>query len=103
MNLLKKLFGARPAVNFKELKEKGAMIIDVRTPEEFQSGHIKEAINMPSSTISNLLNKIRQKHKPVIAVCRSGSRSNIAVGILKKAGVEAYNGGAWNVLQRKIT
>jgi rhodanese-related sulfurtransferase len=35
-------------------------------------------------------------------VCRSGARSNIATGMLKKAGLEVYNGGAWDGLAKKI-
>lgn len=103
MNILKRLFGIKPAVNFKELKEHGAIVIDVRTPAEFGSGHVNGAVNMPLNTISNQLNKIKKKNKPVIAVCRSGSRSSMAVSILKRANIEAYNGGAWSTFQRKIS
>jgi hypothetical protein len=40
--------------------------------------------------------------RPVITVCRSGTRSGVAKGILKSAGVEIYNGGAWTSLKNKI-
>ncbi len=103
INFLKKIFGGGPSVNYKELAEKGAVIIDVRPSVEFSSGHIKSSINIPLDTISMQLNKIKKYNKPVITVCRSGSRSAMATGILKKQGIEAYNGGAWNILQRKIS
>ena len=103
MNILKTLWGVGPSVNFKELTEKGAVIVDVRTVTEFKTGHIKDAVNVPLDTISNQLNRIKKINKPVIAVCRSGNRSGVAVNILKKAGMEAYNGGAWAILKRKIT
>lgn len=102
MNILKQLFGGGPPVNFKELKEKGAVIVDVRTVAEYKTGHIKDALNIPLDTINRQLDKIKKINKPVIAVCRSGSRSSIAVHIFKKAGIEAYNGGAWDLLKRKI-
>ncbi len=102
LKILKKLFRAEPSVNFKELTEKGAVIVDVRTPAEFKAGHIKEAINVPLDTVSRQLQMIKKINKPVIAVCRSGSRSGMAINILKKAGIEAYNGGAWDLLKRKI-
>lgn len=102
LDILKRLFGAGPSVNFRELKEKGAVIIDVRTVAEFKRGHIKDAVNMPLDTISKQLDKIKKINKPVIAVCRSGNRSGAAVNILKKAGIEAHNGGAWDILKRKI-
>jgi phage shock protein E len=103
MNFLSKLFSKRPTINFKELKEKGAVIIDVRTPAEFGTGHIKSSINIPLNSINTQMNKIKKYNKPVITVCRSGSRSSMATGILKRAGIEAYNGGAWNMLNRKIS
>jgi phage shock protein E len=103
LNLLKKLFGIGPTVNFKELTEKGAVIVDVRTVNEFKTGHIKDAVNVPLNTISKQLHIIKKFNKPVIAVCRSGNRSGIAVDIFKKAGIESYNGGAWDLLKRKIS
>ncbi|MDE3212909.1 MAG: rhodanese-like domain-containing protein [Bacteroidota bacterium] len=103
MNFFKKLFGSAPSVNFKELTQKGAVIIDVRTPGEFGSGHIKSSVNIPLNNIGNQINKIKKYNKPIITVCQSGSRSRMATGILKRAGVEAYNGGAWSMFSRKIS
>ena len=102
LNILKKLFGSSSTVNYKELMEKRVVIVDVRTVEEFKTGHIKDALNVPLDTISKQLPLIKKINKPVIAVCRSGLRSGVAVNILKNAGIEAYNGGAWDVLKRKI-
>jgi rhodanese-related sulfurtransferase len=102
LNILKKIFGAGQSVNFKDLTGKGAVVVDVRTVAEFRTGHIKNAVNVPLDKISTELSLIKKINKPIIAVCRSGSRSSIAVNILKKAGIEAYNGGAWDMLKRKI-
>ena len=102
INILKKIFGVGPSVNFKDLTEKGAIVVDVRTVAEFKTGHIKNAVNAPLDKISTQLPQIKETNKPVIAVCRSGSRSSIAVNILKKAGIEAYIGGAWDMLKREI-
>ena len=102
LNILKKIFGVGQSVNFKDLTEKGAVVVDVRTVAEFKTGHIKNAVNVPLDKISTQLSLIKKINKPVIAVCRSGGRSGIAVNILKKAGIEAYNGGAWDMLKRKI-
>ena len=79
MNILKKLFSTSPVANLKQLSEEGAVIIDVRTVSEFNSGHLKKSINIPLNTLSGQLNKIKKSNKPVIAVCRSGSRSSMAV------------------------
>lgn len=98
--LLQKLFG--PKVDFKALAAAGAVIIDVRTPEEFRAGHIKQSVNIPLQVIAGKIADLKKKNKPIIAVCRSGARSGTAVGILKNAGMEAYNGGAWNALDYEL-
>ena len=79
------------------------MIIDVRTPDEFRSGHIKSSINIPLQTLSQKITTLKQKKKPIIAVCQSGGRSSMAVTALKNAGIEAYNGGGWSSLENKLT
>lgn len=103
LNILKQLLGLGPKVDFRGLVQKGAVILDVRTPAEFKAGHIKGAINIPVDKLQGNLAKVKSMDKPVIACCRSGSRSGMAVGILKQAGLEAYNGGPWNVLSSRIS
>jgi len=101
--MLKKLLGFGPDVNFKELVQNGAVIIDVRTKAEYQGGHIKNAINIPLNTLSSQIATIK-KGKPVITCCASGMRSASAKSILKSAGfTEVYNGGGWMGLQDKIS
>ena len=85
-----------------EFIEKGAVIIDVRTYEEFADGHIKNSKNIPLQVIESKINDIKKLNKPVIACCRTGRRSGIAAMILKKHGIEAMNGGGWNSLQSKL-
>jgi rhodanese-related sulfurtransferase len=102
MSLLGNLFGTREKTDFKELLQKGAIIIDVRTPAEFQTGHIPGSINIALEQIGATINSLRLKNKPLIMVCRSGVRSSTATALLKKAGLETYNGGGWNDLMRKI-
>jgi rhodanese-related sulfurtransferase len=97
---LKKLFG--PGTDFKALKENGAIIIDVRTPQEFDHGHIQGSKNIPLDKIQREVKTIKGYNKPIITVCKSGARSGMAKSILKSAGVEVYNGGPWNVLIGKI-
>lgn len=98
---IKKLLGGTP-VNFKDLVSKGAIIVDVRSPGEFKSGHIPGSKNFPLDNIKGKVNELRKINKPLITVCRSGTRSGIARGILKSAGLEVYNGGPWNNLKNKI-
>jgi phage shock protein E len=83
-------------------KEKGAVIIDVRTVGEYKEGHIKGSKNIPLDTISSKIEEIKKLNKPVIACCRSGMRSAQATSILKQNGIEVLNGGGWESLQRKL-
>jgi rhodanese-related sulfurtransferase len=99
---LKNLLGFGPKVDYKDLLANGAQIIDVRTKGEFQSGHIKGAVNIPLDSLKNNLSKLK-KDKPVITCCASGMRSASAKGLLKANGfVDVYNGGAWVSLNSKI-
>jgi len=101
-NFLESLFGSAAALDYKSLLAAGALIVDVRTPEEFKSGHVQGSINIPLDQITSKLSMLKNKNVPIIAVCRSGARSGSAVGLLKNNGIEAYNAGSWNGLQAQI-
>jgi len=60
MSLLGKLFGMK-SVDFKQLVKDGALIVDVRTPGEFQGGHIKGSVNLPLQSLQGSLGKIPKK------------------------------------------
>ncbi len=101
MGFFSNLFGG-PEADFKQMLQDGAVIIDVRTPEEFKSGHIPQSQNIPLQSIQQKLADIKKKNKPVIACCASGGRSSMATTMLKNAGIEAVNGGGWHSLQSKL-
>jgi rhodanese-related sulfurtransferase len=102
MNLLKRIFRIGNDVDYKQLQQAGAAIIDVRTLDEFKSGHIKGSINVPLQNLSKEMTKIKKLNKPVIACCFSGGRSSIATKVLAQSGIEVYNGSGWTSLQSKI-
>lgn len=99
MGFLSSLFGSKPKVDLGALIAQGAQIIDVRSPAEFNSGHLKTAINIPLDKLPTMLKKI-DKNKPVITCCASGMRSSSAKGILQTAGYDVQNGGAWTNLRK---
>lgn len=102
MDAIKQLFGMGPEVNYVELVKRGAVIIDVRTKDEYQGGHIKGSVNIPLNSLPNNLSRLK-KDKPIITCCASGMRSASAKNILKSGGFpEVYNGGGWMSLQNKI-
>lgn len=82
--------------NAKSMIEQGVRIIDVRQPEEWQSGHIAEATLVPINSIYAFGNALKELHLPedeeVIFVCRSGQRSATACEIAMVAGLKkVYN------------
>lgn len=102
LSFLKNVFKSKPPVDFKELLKKGAQLIDVRTPDEYRTGHLKGAINIPLQQLQGSLSKIR-KDKPVITYCASGMRSSAAKNMLTAKGFgEVYNGGGFHNLQNKL-
>lgn len=82
-----------------ELIEKEAIIIDVRSIEEYESGHIKGAINIPVDVIElvGIEQIISSKEKNIIVYCRSGNRSRHAAEILISLGyTNIYDLGSIN-------
>jgi rhodanese-related sulfurtransferase len=63
------------------------LLIDVRTPEEFASGHIQNAINISVETLPDRLNEVPD-NLPIVVYCRSGNRSATAAEILVSAGYQ---------------
>lgn len=100
IQFFKKLFGGNE-VDYKDLVENGAQIIDVRTEAEFGNGHLQRSKNIPLQNLRNSFGKI-DKSKPVITICASGIRSASARSILQDAGFVAHNGGSWSGLEKKL-
>ena len=63
------------------------IILDVRTIEEYNEGHIPNAICIPNETIGeDTINKLPNKEQMILIYCRSGNRSKQAAEKLKKLG-----------------
>ena len=87
----------------KEALRNGAAVIDVRTPREFDEGHIPQSINIPVDRINSSAQRIKGMNKPIIFCCASGMRSNTAVSVMKQNGLkEVYNGGSWQSVLKLI-
>ncbi len=65
---------------------KGALVLDVRTHEEFAEGHVPGARNIPHEEVASHSSELK-KHEKVYVLCRSGKRAGVACGALKKAGL----------------
>jgi len=81
--------------NLKEIIHNGALLVDVRTPEEFAEGHVKGSVNIPVDQIQQNLKRFQTK-SPIVVFCRSGNRSARAKSMLEQNGInQVYNGGTW--------
>jgi len=85
----------------KELvKDPSTLIVDVRSPWEFEMDHIPGARNIPLEEVPGMIGEFKSMHKPVVFYCRSGNRSGMAMNILKQNGVaDVYNGGSLDEMQ----
>ncbi len=70
-------------------------ILDVREPEEYALGHIDDAINIPSQSLMAGMPELQDtpKDTPLLVYCRTGSRSGIALQILKQMGFTNVTNG----------
>lgn len=85
--LLLKTIGRISAGEAREHLKNGALVIDVRSPAEFASGHLANAANFPLGDIETTL-PVREpdKNRVLLLHCQSGTRSAIAAGKLKGVG-----------------
>lgn len=83
----------------------GAMIIDVRSPNEFSKGHLMRAQNMPLDHIDVLIqSSVRDKNKVLLLHCTTGIRSNMAKKKLLDLGYRnAFNLGSYDRAEKLIS
>lgn len=85
-------------------QQAGAMIIDVREPDEWQDGHIPGALHIPLGSLGARASEI-EREREVIIVCRSGNRSSRATAALQRAGysnVKNLSGGMISWVEFKL-
>ena len=93
--IINTLFPKKEVIDLKSIIAQGAMLVDVRNPDEYKSGHVKGSVNIPLDQISQRLDRFKNKNT-IVVFCRSGARSKMAQSILKSNGVtNVINGGGW--------
>ncbi len=95
----KNLFGGNDP-QLTEAIQNGAYLVDVRTAEEFSSGSVKGAVNIPLDRINSQLAAFKGKEQ-IVVFCRSGARSGQAKSILERNGIQnVFNGGSWQQVKQ---
>ena len=68
-----------------------AILLDVRTPEEYGGGHVPGSRNLPLQQIEKITSVAEKKETPLFVYCQSGARSRQAVSLLQRMGYENVN------------
>lgn len=90
----------------RALIDKGATVIDVRSPDEFAGGHLTAAVNIPVDQLPSRLTDVEKlvggdKSKPIVVYCAAGGRAATAKTALDGAGYsKVVNGGGFKDLSR---
>lgn len=90
-----------PADAVQRINRDRALVVDVRSSEEFAGGHVVRSKNVPLEALEDQLPRIvKNRQRPLILVCSTGRRSGRAVAVVRKLGyedVQSLTGGlkAW--------
>jgi phage shock protein E len=68
------------------LVAEGIRVVDVRTPAEFNTGHVPGAVNIPYDQMAQRHAELGPPSTPVLVYCRSGHRSGLAIAVLREKG-----------------
>lgn len=95
--------GMAKLISMQTIKEQQAvlapdeLILDVRTPEEFEEGHVPGARNIPHEDVEKYASELKQ-YKKIFLHCRSGKRAQVATAALERAGltnIQCVASGGW--------
>ena len=79
------------------IKEDNYIVVDVRTNEEYETGHVVGSINIPYDEINK--DTELDKTKTILVYCKSGARSKKAYDTLKSLGYDVYDLGAYDSVE----
>lgn len=86
----------------RQLLDENALILDVRSPGEFDSGHLDNAVNVPLHSVSRGVTELQiPQSRPILAYCLSGTRSSMACRTLRAIGyTSVHNLGSLHRAQK---
>jgi len=98
--ILWKLFMGQPSQEeltaMQQAVTDGGILLDVRSPGEFKSGHLDGALNIPVGELQRRLKEIGSTDRPVVVYCASGARSRSASELLRDSGFSrVHDLGSW--------
>jgi phage shock protein E len=72
----------------RQLVAGGALLLDVRTPDEYRQGHLPGAVNIPVQELARRLPEVEPRSRPVVVYCAAGMRAQSATLLLERSGFE---------------
>lgn len=98
-SIFSKLFGGSSPLSMQDIYDlvhrDGAILLDVRTEDEFRKGKVNNSINIPIDELPSRVSEL-PKDRPIIVYCASGGRSSMAHSLLKERGFEkVHNAKVW--------
>ncbi len=101
MNFFQRLFSQPESNELNHAVQKGAFLVDVRTPAEYRVGSVQGAVNIPLEKLNQQMRAFKGKPN-VVVFCRSGRRSMMAKQILERNGISAINGGTFHLVGKAV-
>ncbi|MDP2790138.1 MAG: rhodanese-like domain-containing protein [Rectinemataceae bacterium] len=94
MGFFSSISGGNSGNSVEQKIKAGAVVVDVRSVDEYQDEHFPKSLNIPVNELSSRVGEIGPKDKPVVLYCASGSRSAMGTRILKSLGfTDVVNAG----------
>lgn len=95
MSFLDFIFGGGPSISMEQgvelAKAPGAVLLDVRTEEEYAQGHLPGSVNCPLHELDGVKKLVKDKQSPLYVYCLSGARSGQSCRKLQQMGYENVN------------
>ena len=87
----------------QDLIKSGATIVDVRSREEFEQGHVTSSVNIPLNEVVARIDEFKSIEQPFLVCCLSGGRSEQATEYLQSIDIKCLNAGGWQQVKSLLS
>ena len=87
----------------QDLIKSGATIVDVRSREEFEQGHVTSSVNIPLNEVVARIDEFKSIEQPFLVCCLSGGRSEQATEYLQSMDIKCLNVGGWQQVKSLLS
>jgi len=87
----------------QDLIKSGATIVDVRSREEFEQGHVTSSVNIPLNEVVARIDEFKSIEQPFLVCCLSGGRSEQATEYLQSMDIKCLDAGGWQQVKSLLS